>query len=74
MNFDLKAHIHRLLTTNETLDSRLFDKNDVLKENIRTGLLKITDKIIEKTVAGIDGLEVYDICLTGSASNYFYRK
>ena len=72
--FDLNGAVSRLLNPQETLDRRLFDENDCLKTEVREGLLAISDKVVKETIEGIYGLEVKDVCLTGSASNYLYRE
>lgn len=64
----------RLLTPQETLDPQLFDYTQMMKEDIRQQILKKTEYIIEQTIGGIKGLELYDICLTGSAANYLYSE
>ncbi len=72
--FDLEKTVHRLLTPQEVLAPWLFDENNIMKEDVRRGLLKIADYVIEKTIKDTKGLEVYDICLTGSSCNYMYHK
>lgn len=72
--FNLEQAVLKLLSPKQTLDQSLFDEHDAMKESVRLDLLKISDKVIEKTIGKINGLEVTDICLTGSASNYFYHE
>ena len=69
---DLENTITRLLNPREKLAPWIFDKNEKMHENVRQGLLKIANKVIKKTISHIDGLEVYDIVLTGSLPTYFY--
>jgi len=71
--FNLEANVRRLLTPQEVLSSFIFNKNDVMRADVRDGLLKIADYIIRNTISDVEGLEVQDICLTGSMSGYLYR-
>ncbi len=71
--FDLKATVHRLLTPQKTLAPWIFDENQKMLPDVRQGLLKIAQKIIDETIAFIDGMEVTDILLCGSSADYFYH-
>ncbi len=71
--FDLQATVHRLLTPQKTLAPWIFDQNNVMFEDVRLALLKICNKVVAETVADVEGLEVKDICLTGSSAGYFYH-
>ncbi len=71
--FNLEKDLERLLCLQPKLDPRIFNENGIMKEDIRQSLLKITDKVYKKTITDINGLEIKDICLTGSSSNYFWR-
>ena len=71
--FDLKATVHRLLTPQETLAPWIFDENQKMLPDVRQELLKIAQKIIDETITPIDGLEIADVCLQGSSSDYFYH-
>lgn len=62
----------RLITPQKTLDPYLFDANGVIHEDIRTRLLHRTDFLIKNIVDKIAGLEVTDVCITGSAATYLY--
>ena len=72
--FDLISTVHRLLTPQEVLAPYVFDANKKMLPQVRQKLLKIADFIIQKTIADVPGLEVFDICLHGSLAGYFYRK
>lgn len=72
--FDLKATVHRLLTPKETLASWVFDENQKMLPDIRKKLLKVAQIIIDEIISPIDGLEVADILLCGSSSDYFYHE
>lgn len=72
--FNLEQVVHRLLSPNKILAPWIFDEKEIMFEDVRAGLLKITDYIIEKTIKDIDGLEVTDICLTGSSADYIYHE
>ena len=72
--FDLLKTVRQMLTPQEILAPWIFDENCIMLPDVREGLLKIADRIIENTVLGIDGLDVFDITLTGSSSGYFYRQ
>lgn len=72
--FNLVKTVRQLFTPQEILAPWIFDEKAVMLPNVREGLLKIADKIIENTVSNIDGLDVFDITLTGSSSGYFYRQ
>lgn len=71
--FDLNATIRRLLMPNKTLAPWIFDENEKMKEDVRKRLLKIGETYARETIGNISGLEVFDICLTGSSSGYFYH-
>jgi len=71
--FDLDKEINRLLSTRETLAPWIFEPSGVMKEDVRQGLMDIARKIVLETVWGIEGLEVKDVCLTGSSSGYLYN-
>jgi len=71
--FDIKEEIKRYLKPRKTLAPWIFDKKGIMHEDLRKGLLKIADKVIEQTIGIINGLEVFDICLTGSSSGYLYK-
>ena len=73
-DIDMRMVARRLLTPNDTLDVRLFDYRGQMHPDIRRQLLDNAEYIINKTVAGIDGLVVSDIFLNGSSAGYFYRK
>ena len=70
--FELEKITKHLLEPQPKLASWIFDANNKMHENIRQGLLKIANKVIDETIANIKGLEVYDIVLTGSLPTYFY--
>ena len=72
-NFDTKAEIKRYLKPRKTLAPWIFDKKGIMHEDLRKALLKIADKVLEQTIGAIEGLEVFDICLTGSSSGYLYK-
>ena len=73
-NFDAEKIINRLLTPQKVLSPLIFDDNDKMHEDIRQGLLKIANKIIQLTIGNTNGFEVKDICLTGSLSGYLYHE
>lgn len=64
----------RFLHPHERLAPFVFDDNDVMHENIRNKLLEISNFVIENTVNKFEGLEVEDICLIGSLSEYLYSE
>lgn len=70
--FDLISTVRRILTPQEVLAPFAFDENNKMLPQVREKLLKIADFIIQKTVADVPGLEVFDVCLSGSAASYFY--
>jgi len=70
---DLDAEITRLLTPHDTLAPWIFDPSGIMKEDVREGLMNIARKIVSETIYGIPGLEVKDVCLTGSSSGYLYK-
>ncbi|MBR2299026.1 MAG: hypothetical protein IJ870_00435 [Alphaproteobacteria bacterium] len=72
--FELENITKHLLNPQKKLPEWIFDKNGKMHENVRQGLLKIAQFVIDKTIADIKGLEVYDIVLTGSLPTYFYHK
>ena len=63
----------RLLTPRETLDRTLFDEHNKMYPEIRKQLFEQADFVVKKTIAGIPGLKVHDICLNGSSASYFYE-
>ncbi len=71
--FDLASTVQRLLTPQEILAPFVFDENGIMHEDVRQGLLKIADFVINKTIKNISGLRVTDVCLTGSCSGYLYH-
>ncbi len=73
-NIDMRMIARRLITPNDTLDVRLFDYRGQMYPDVRRQLLSNAAYIIDKTVAGIDGLMVSDIFLNGSSAGYFYQK
>lgn len=62
----------RLITPQKILDPYIFDSNGVIHDNIRKRLLHRTDVLTKHTVDKISGLEVTDVCITGSAATYLY--
>lgn len=62
----------RLITPQKVLDPYIFDSNGVIHDDIRKRLLHRTGFLIKNTVDQISGLEVTDICITGSAATYLY--
>ena len=71
---DLKNVLNHIVELQEVLDERLFNSDETLKDDVRSGLMAIVNKVIENTVAKINGLEISDIYLVGSASNYWYHE
>jgi len=71
--FDLDAEITRLLTPRQTLAPWIFEPSGIMKEDVREGLMNIVRKVVSETIYGILGLEVKDVCLTGSSSGYLYK-
>ncbi|MBR2299025.1 MAG: hypothetical protein IJ870_00430 [Alphaproteobacteria bacterium] len=72
--FDLEKTINSLLTPQEILSPFIFDADGKMQENVRQDLLKIAHKIVELTIFNTQGLEIEDICLTGSLSGYLYHE
>ncbi|HAW20194.1 MAG TPA: hypothetical protein DCX14_08435 [Flavobacteriales bacterium] len=70
---DMKIFITRgnAGTNNKTLDTDLW-MADKIKPKVRSALLKIAERFIEKTKA--KDIEVKDIVITGSLANYNYSK
>lgn len=71
--FDLNQTICRLLTPQKVLAPWIFDQNEKMIESVRKRLLKIGETLALQTASKVEGLEVFDICLTGSSSGYFYH-
>lgn len=63
----------RLLIPNDTLNVLLFDVHGKMHSDVREMLLANARFIIGKTIGGIKGLVVHDICLNGSSAGYFYH-
>ena len=57
---------------NETLNQKFWSKDKEFDPGIKDKLLSITDDFTDKL--SLDGVEVYDITLTGSNSNYNYNE
>lgn len=74
MSDNIKEILTGFMRPNETLDPFLFDYREQMKEEIQTKLLSCAQRIIEHVFAPIKGLEIADICLTGSTSSYFYHQ
>lgn len=70
--FDLEKTVTRLFTPQEKLAPWIFDDNGKMLPDVREGLLDIADKVVDETIAGIEGLEVYEVYLTGSSSGLLY--
>lgn len=74
MNDSVEDILSRLLHEQETLDQEIFNYREEMIPEIRQELLKRAKIVIKEVFAPIKGLEVYDICLTGSAAGYFYHE
>lgn len=71
---DLKSVLKHIIEAKDVLDERLFNSDNMMKAKVRSGLLAIANMAIEKTIKGVDGLEISDVYLVGSASNYWYHE
>ena len=71
---NIKDVLKHITESKDALDKSLFDSNELLQEDVRNGLMAISNKVIEKTIGHIEGLEISDIYLVGSASNYWYHE
>lgn len=63
-----------LLKPQKTLNPFIFDEHKKMRSEVRKKILSRVEHVINFTLAKIEGLEVVDICLTGSMSSYFYRE
>lgn len=66
-------HLKQLTTPQQTLDSQIFDC-DTMKPQMRDALLSRVQWYIDNLFTPIAGLKIVDICLTGSATSYFYHQ
>ena len=57
---------------NETLNQKFWSEDKEFDPGIREKLLSITDDFIDKL--DLEGVQIYDITLTGSSSNYNYNE
>ena len=56
---------------NKTLNKKFWSEDNKFNPDIREKLLSITNDFIDKL--DLDGVEIYDVTLTGSNSNYNYN-
>jgi len=68
----MKDTLQRLLNPKEVLDVRLFDYSQKLLPDVREKILTEVKSRVKNVINEIDGLELYDIYLTGSSASYFY--
>lgn len=61
------------LSTHSSLNQKLFDKNNKLKEDIRETLLNIADTFVEELKEKDIPLKVYDYWVVGSNAAYNYQ-
>ena len=71
---DMREVCERLLTPNQTLDSRIFNNQKQLYPNVRERLLRIAENVAIKSVLYIPGLKIQDVCLRGSSAGYIYHE
>lgn len=72
-NDTVEEILDRIMRPQETLDSRIFDYKEEMLPEVREGLLRLANRVIRNVFVQIKGLEVYDICLSGSTASYFYH-
>lgn len=69
----LKRTLKESLQTHSKLNSKLFDKNQMLKEDIRQRLIEIADGFIADFISQGIPLKIYDYWLVGSNAAYNYQ-
>lgn len=69
----LKRTLKESLDTHSKLNSKLFDANQILKEDVRQRLIEIADNFIADFISQGIPLKVYDYWLVGSNAAYNYQ-
>ncbi len=69
----LRRTLKESLRTHSKLNSKLFDENHFLKDDVRKGLIEIADKFIADFLEQGIPLKVYDYWLVGSNAAYNYQ-
>ncbi len=69
----LKRTLKESLDTHSKLNSKLFDENQMLREDVRQRLIEIADSFIADFISQGIPLKVYDYWLVGSNAAYNYQ-
>ena len=59
-------------TMNDELNPKIWDENQKMKPEVKKNLLKIADDYFESLK--IPGVDIEDVCITGSLANYNWSK
>lgn len=70
----MKFRLIESFVSHETLNQKLFNENDVLKEDVRQALLEISDNFINHIKECEIPIKVVDIWLVGSNAAYSYNE
>lgn len=74
-NLSMEQNLERMLKAQPTLDPVLFDVNtNLLKPEVRTKLLLVSEQIIDKCIKPFPFFGVRDVVICGSADSYYYHK
>jgi hypothetical protein len=68
----MEENLNESLETHNTLNPKLFDEQDLLKEDVREGLIDIANTFIEDIKENDIPIEVMDLWLVGSNASYNY--
>lgn len=74
LTLDFKQALTEAIEKHETLNSKLFTKDEVLRENVRKKMLEIVDEFLDNLKDQNIKIKVDDILLVGSNANYNYTK
>lgn len=69
-----KVTLIEAVEKHKTLNSKLFTKEEILKENVRKKMLEIVDEFLNNLKEQNIEIKVKDILLVGSNANYNYTK
>jgi predicted nucleotidyltransferase len=69
-----KIKLSEAIEKHKTLNSKLFTKEEILKETVRKKMLEIVDEFLENLKEQNIEIKVDDILLVGSNANYNYTK
>lgn len=64
----------QLITPKLSLHPEFFNEDETMREEVQRKLLERANFIISRSLKKFPGLEVKDICLTGSMASYYYHK